>query len=1781
MATEECALNMILRVKTEMVEMFHCHVDIILNDMDTWGLITKEEYFLLNESLDRREKLATLLNIVTRSGESACQTLLNSLEDVNYCLSDLGPVLSNLELATTLCKCKTMATEECALNMILRLKTEMVEILHCHVDIILNDMDTWGLITKEEYFLLNESLDRREKLATLLNIVTRSGESACQTLLNSLEDVNYCLSDLGPVLSNLQQPEKTNELDEILSQLDLKRYRDKRLTLREILETGPEDGEHFQCLTLQDVPWHFLNKLLALNMTARNTCLVLNSVDEQADKEDSKEFDIGTFDDENLSVKSYNPLDVLCALLHCTDSFLQQEILFKMAICQFALPLVLPPCDGTKCTFLLWAMRDIVKKWRPHSLTDSKGFREESLALISMPTISFVRLGRRRLSKSKILNEVLSPAQQHHDTFIHWDMKSGNFPRRLSDGLVEISWYFPGGREYSDLFPEPVAFANLRGDIESHWPQFSFLTEVSSAVFIYVEDISKKEFELLSSLKPQNNCYFIFHCHSAQSKITLKNINKLTQYVNVRQSRILKKDTSMNDATFAAKLQSMILKLMKHSPKVVTLEEMAVTARELGIRVDEDCDECQNAMECAKQITENIEDVAEYKKEMMKLQGEPWKKLAKIEKEFCRLKRQGKTHTEDYKCQLNKELSELRAEQNKCDLTDGMINFLNGIRHLPKVEKHYFIKWMKFGLDAIARKNLSSLREKYKEKSKDSTSDPKELAQLDKAISEHSLGVEHFMREMGQFYESECSMKEKDHRQFTQLPGIAADLMLEGFPLELIDGDASNIPLQWVTDVLTELDKKLKGQCRLMVMAVLGVQSTGKSTLLNTMFGLQFAVSSGRCTRGAFMLLMKVKEKHREDLGCDFILVIDTEGLKAPELMTLEDSYEHDNELATLVVGLSDITIINMAMENATEMKDILQIVVHSFLRMESVGKTPNCQFVHQNVSDISAHDQNMRDRKNLLDQMDKMTKAAAKMEKQNKEITFSDIMEYDPDKHNWYIPGLWHGVPPMAPVNLGYSEKVLELKKYLFEFIRERTQKGDAMKIPQFKEWVKSLWNAVKHENFIFSFRNSLVAEAYNQLSSEYSRWEWAFRKDIHLWVTSKETAIQNHSSAELNKNMFQKLEAEASQKLLTGEKNIINTLEKYFESGVENLNLIEKYREDFIKSTKGLMNELEIYSKRRWHEAIQIQKGRQKLKDLQHVYIKIFEDKVVKLLDECRMKHSQLGDEELKKEFEDMWGQTLSELQLIHLEKCQVAKDMYLQLIKDLNNRGSAVNQMVQTAKSLKCGREEFILKEEHFERSKIFKMLEYLRINKKLRQIFGSEYWNKTEDLVASLTDVCSKYVREKVNSKADYDENFCRELLNTINEELQGSDTLKLCISPRFEVDLKLHILGRAAKEFQAMHEEYIIENDPRLSLDKVKPQYFSTFKDLYLQKDQCQKSAQNFCDLCLKPALKDYIMNRLGLEIVDDILSSGQSEKYCSRMFFQFTVLEELLRKRNFEDYVEYTIHYKDFVKKWIWNHILDCYQGNNRLDTLEQNVLGAIIKNISGTISSLENSSNTVADFLENVCHSLREQLVISQEKLRAVSFQNKSNLKQFSKDVLDFLTEMEQSILSEFKSCNVPEIFSALSFKPQDELFKKVFGCGVQCPFCKVSCVAGGSEHQEHFAETHRPQGLGRMRNLLSEKLDYSLCSSDVASTLRFSNSDTKGEFVPYSDYRKFYPNWKIQPDPSISASLYWKFIFKEFNKQLAQKYHAEPADLPEDWENLTENQALKSIQEAFNMTS
>ena len=61
--------------------------------------------------------------------------------------------------------------------------------------------------------------------------------------------------------------------------------------------------------------------------------------------------------------------------------------------------------------------------------------------------------------------------------------------------------------------------------------------------------------------------------------------------------------------------------------------------------------------------------------------------------------------------------------------------------------------------------------------------------------------TEHILREDGQIYEALEEASPMNDMLSLSLPHIAADLMISGVPIELMDGDVSYVPLRWVAAV--------------------------------------------------------------------------------------------------------------------------------------------------------------------------------------------------------------------------------------------------------------------------------------------------------------------------------------------------------------------------------------------------------------------------------------------------------------------------------------------------------------------------------------------------------------------------------------------------------------------------------------------------------------------------------------------------------------------------------------------------------------------------------------------------------------------------------------------------------------------------------------------------------------------------------------------------------------------------------------------------------------------
>ncbi|KAG2464084.1 interferon-induced very large GTPase 1-like [Polypterus senegalus] len=992
---------------------------------------------------------------------------------------------------------------------------------------------------------------------------------------------------------------------------------------------------------------------------------------------------------------------------------------------------------------------------------------------------------------------------------------------------------------------------------------------------------------------------------------------------------------------------------------------MSAACRKMGFDIDEDYQPCKTGRANAEKVLSDLNPnkIVKFKEKHFPFQGLHWQEFSRIDKEYQRLKDTDKKTPLEYAKELEQKKKELRQKQLENELSPAIKMFIEALLGSTDDERLFFLHWMKFKLDSISSSILPELQEKLVTQIRETN----EKEELLNRLSRSSLGLEHFLREIGQIYEASFYCSDPDlKKHLTKLPSAAADMLLSGFPVELIDGDVSNIPIRWVSDVLKQVQIKTHPDTRIFVLSALGLQSTGKSTLLNTLFGLQFAVSAGRCTRGAFMQLISVDQDMKAELGCDYIMVIDTEGLRAEELLSITNNYEHDNELATLITGLSDIILVNLSSESKSEMQDILQIIVHALIRMKEVGIKRSIYFIHHNVSDLSASLLNLSGVTQLLKQLDILTQMAAIQENKEETYTkFSDVIHYNIKKTIKYIPGLWHSWPPMASVSSGYSEKVFELKQELVEHIKQERKKRLPLTISDFIISMEDFSNAVKSEDFLFSFQNSLAAVAYSKLSSEYSDWKWEIQKSFIEWKENAERRIKNCEEID---NLVPALKSEVDELARKQKQETLGKLKAYFTSGVNNRQLIESYKHLFEGNIKTLCAECKGNAVRKCEEFIKLHQSLIKFQKLIHKYGKEIELKVNELVQKCKLEENELTETQLKEEFEKMWEKNMKSFEIPE-DHVNIRAEMENTLMTDESKRKD-IKEKLRESHLSQMENKDFIATDKHVNTTSSYlyyswdwakqiasgiKGKAHSWWYKNTTEMVGShadkeigsmrfegglqekdiqktaskgghsvnKSWNsnthvmKVQKIADTLISKCNKYLDDLINKTTDYDQSYCTGVIKEIDKQTEKLGDGNKLVNSQFHVDIKLHICGTAVYYFQEMHDKFMREHNVLDKLQERKDAYWETFSEMYHERDLSKKVRNQFCNLCLKPSLIDEIQRQLSRHIVNQMRETWAPVVLRNITNFQLSLLVSLYDGEDFEAYKVYITDYEWFAEEWL------------------------------------------------------------------------------------------------------------------------------------------------------------------------------------------------------------------------------------------------------------------------
>ncbi|XP_042270428.1 interferon-induced very large GTPase 1 [Thunnus maccoyii] len=1722
--------------------------------------------------------------------------------------------------------------------------------------------------------------------------------------------------------SKKKKPLKDNAQSEVLLKLGLEEFWTTPLDPASMLDISTWTLENQAPLEPKDLPNTFLQRLWLLSPDARSPCCQLPSEALDSANKSAEEMINGFGGESQCAI---NPLDLVTAVFMSSNTFLQQEMTVRMLQCQFAVPLVLPNIDPEKPSrFLLWPLRGAVSQWTSHFPCTNRKVQKGVLASTCMPVVSCVKLGHCGVSKSQVLNNVISGLRSHSETFLHRGMDGGQLPRRLSNGLIEIGWCLPTGETDRDIFPVPVAICNLRGDASVHEKCLSLLCQASSAVVIFCGNLREKEKQLLAYCKDMASKVIVIDVSDME-----KNENRVVGFVDqsleedmgLPEGSVLP-GRDLNEEELADRLCDTLKYLLPDKLKHVTLEAAAKLAVELELNVDEEV-VCKKAMATVEEMLKGLDEgSALFRQKQLPLQGASWSKLAEIEKEECKQKKEGK----EIDSQLQKEKKDILVELSSYKMTPTMKIFTDALFTTDIVERTYFLSWMKLRLwmlqmekqnspqdlvtnqqtkgnngmpeqsdelengvndnseysdsfctdtsfeeediedqpvntelevseqqseigqesrhilqmsteetiepesqlkehlestqDAVIEQQLSEEKEiqgeEILENNGEQISDPisedqnlrlesrengtlsPEGKQLDgpeltldmshvaSSAEQHmsidasfedqvpscsepfelhpfTLGLEHFLREMGLIFELTHISPGSGSHNVLRLPSLAADLILYGIPLELMDGDASNIPIRWLGCVFAELKRRLpQEQFRTRILTSLGGHHARNAEVLSALFGVKFPEGGRRSTRGVYMVTLCLPDNLRKDMECDFLMLIDVEGLCSMPLDNRINTQTCDNEMATVAAGLSDVLMQNISSHAGSEFETNFTVIVNALLRIKECGSMPTC---HVLVQDEGI---------NSILQASQLRRVSDMLQTETGDRGISNADNHYAKTTSCItsVKGPWYNASLTEPVDAQYNKAVLKLKQNLFGALKKCAAKSEASGLPEFAGRLFAVWDAVKAKSFSVGLQNTDIALAFSVLCTELSQWEDKFLEHMESWLMGPTKRIIDTKAKALDITIENDLLSELKDEAREEVKTEMDKLRSKVEANLMKDDHLKMYIETFKPI---LMSNMDDLQERVTEEIVQRLEtvneshcSSTQLKKFETSLEKVQESKLHALLENSKSTKHLLQDTELEEEFEDIWSNTLSNFDFRPSETDDITARVTDILRENLISRGlqKHIKKLEVTGQNQPTN---FQVYDEHFGyRSRLKHMFED---NNRLQRI-------EAQQLACNIIDEYNQFVADKSSSPADFSDSFITEMLENVEKALKEKS---MEIRSAFEVDLKVYLCSAACRDFQKQHDRYAKDRDLLTCINTTKGKYLAEFIYQLRKRDQCQRLAQTFTTMVIKPTVLDYIYRPLGKRIVEEI--QGKSPQYLSQQAFHKSLLEELIREDRFESFIEYLFSYDSFRLRKIQETVVAHLSESTNLDKWRQHRLGEIVGKFAAAVSQTAEGTNGVLTdtkpLLERVCLTLERDgdIDVTRASLNGPLFSITTEWDRFITCLMELLAAMRLDLAQEFsQNVNINQLLQCLPIQPQDSIFNRVRGCGKQCPFCKAPCEVEEIEHEVHRVLLHRPKGMFPCE---SSSLFCISCPESMTQANLPENMDTQHMSVACRDLHALDPDWSISPeDPSNQTpNAYWRYVLARFNERFAKEYEQEPAKIPEEWKRITQEEALDSLKEAF----
>ena len=1542
---------------------------------------------------------------------------------------------------------------------------------------------------------------------------------------------------------------------------------------------------------------------------------------------------------------SVNPMDVFLFLFIQCQSIFRQTFAIQVSRCQLSLPLIISYPSPQNPTLYVFALKTLYKVYlNADNVSTSFSVTEKEL-----PIVSFIRIGDCDNSqKSDMLNRVLGISEYFYDR-----NQRGNCQSRLFlDGSVDIAWFLPKIKERKTVIcDEPFVILNLRGDAWNFPIQRKFISTVSSFLYVFIA-INQCDPSLSQNLKEFHNEYgskAIYLLYRGEKSLGIEYLDipefvkNLSDTVLFLERKNLGEDSNILGKNISTRIQN-----ERNRPKI-SLTDCIPIARKLLLRVDVDESNIESSRCVVNKImtkllnSDSIEKkdpsqlLAALKQSMLPLQGCSWSQWAEYTREL---------NSFEYKEQKNitEKLREARKEQIQTLLKPSSL--LTDILHHCRtfgMSSNFYITWilLQNEFNSLSKRYLPPLYEEYRrlyelsisselrktDKSDEKVGKQKELkdslGRAAKAIAKSSFGLEHIFRELGQFFEAyhynniheftDLSKLEQNLSfQFEKLPDIAASLLIEGHSFEILDGDVNHVPITWVTEVLKCLAYKIGNKKRVFVLSVLGTQSTGKSTLLNTMFGANFPVSSGRCTRGIFIQLIPIEAPLASKLGYDYVILLDTEGLRAPEL-SISSSYRRDNELATFAVGLGDVTVINMYGEGHSEVQDILQIIIFAFIRMkESSYSKPRCMFVHQNVPDSQAHTNLLVARSNLMKTLDKMTVCAAQQENKNPFYKrFCDVIDFRPEKEVFYFPGLFEGEAPLHRIAPAYANSSANLRERILKCFSDTGKEFQT--VLTWSEKLTKLWKAVLCENFVFSYKNAMEVTARFQLDNELSSW---YSNYIRSWIFKKSESLNllfNGDLAEVDtilERLLSELREESNTPTLESESE--KSLKNFFFTDHDNKEVFCQWE---ANTSSYIQRKRDAYIQKIEEEYKMVSNVQKTKKEIDTSFSNFRKEIVLKvrsLFEEMNLQGKSLKNKaNVESQFKAMWDEWRAQIRVDMIPENEISKDVQRALsessiIKSMRIISTKKDLIMDASKFVLYGSKKFTdLSQLNSDiRSNYFTHHDLIEKKSSSFPIFSflstmatrNPLLNQFTTLIILLNSQCEMQIREYsynfVKNECPYDPNTffvvierCYHILNDHNLDEGRNVRSSILLTSDFKFDFIFYQCCKAIPIFQKIQKDFLSKvslNNKFFCLESQLRRNFTELCEGIESEYLCAKEMASITMQGLKHYLANFVSPLLIKKFKEDI--NHQSD-FHSRASLILRILKDLAREKNFEDYISYITKPTNFIIEYVRKQITKYINSKTVLKEVEV----AILKEVNLLVDLYIRTSKDACPYFL-LSYTTEKSKIWEKFKKNFYSkiiFKTR-NVSLSDLDVLDIYSISEYEQFCGLYAAELEKLVKGTNWLQwtseilrEDDMIHAAITdpfleCQALCPFCKELCQLNAGYHEHYCGTFHRPNGLNGWRDYYTKKIYLRNCTHSIKAQGQFIYQNIVYNYVDYKTVNGDFNSWKILGSDDTD-SKYWQWVLYRFKNKFLEYYNIDDNSDIQAWKYLKEKQIISDLENHY----